>query len=88
MLFSSVYVLYMMLMVRRRYELFLVLIPILISIWSSWWFFINFMRLVWDLDYNKFLVLEDISNGLYALSHWIFAAQYLRTSLLLPEMLK
>ena len=55
---------------------------------SAWWSFINFADLVTTIDYNKYVEVGDVTNGLYSLSHWIFAAQYLRTSFLLPDMLK
>ena len=88
LLVFSLCVLYKILFVRQRRELFLVLIPILLTIQSLWWFIDSLGQLTWGLDYYKYLVIGDITNGLYALGHWIFAAQYLRTSLLLPEMFK
>ena len=45
-------------------------------------------NLVWGFNYDNYKIEGNITTGLYALSHWIFAAQYLRTSLLLPEMFR
>ena len=86
LLFSSLYVVYKVFFVRQRREIFLVVTPILFCIQSGWWFYDSLGQLLWDLDYQKWIIVGDFTNGLYALSHWIFAAQYFRTSLLLPQM--
>ena len=74
LILSSLYVLYKVLFVRKRYEMFLVLIPIFFSINSFWWFINSLGQLTWGLDYFKYLIIGDITLGLYSLSHWIFAA--------------
>ena len=74
LLVFSVCVLYKILFVRQRSELFLVMIPVLLIIQSLWWFIDSLGQLTWGLDYDKYLVIGDITNGLYALGHWIFAA--------------
>ena len=84
----SIYTLHQILCVRRRREIFLVLIPILFCINSLWWFYDSLGQLVWNLDFDGYFIYDSIAIGLYSLSHWVFAAQYLRTSLLLPMLFK
>ena len=90
LLVLSLYVLYKILFVRKRSELFLVMYPILLIVQSAWWSYDCIGQVMWHLKYDDPTVIRisDITNGLYSLAHWIFAAQYHRTSVLLPEMFK
>ena len=88
LLMLSLYVLFKILCVRQRKEMFLVVIPILLIIQSLWWSIENLGQLFFGLIYENYIVVDSIVDGLYSFSHWIFAAQYLRTSFLLPEMFK
>ena len=84
------FVLYKIVFLRQRRELFLVMFPVLLWIQSFWWFCNCLGQVEFHLNYynQTYLMIGDITNGLYALAHWIFAAQYHRTSVLLPEMFK
>ena len=48
----SVCILYKILFVSKRCEIFLVLIPILFCINSLWWFYDSLGQLLWNLDFE------------------------------------
>ena len=90
---ASLYVLLVVLK-RRRIGLFILAIPILFIVYGVLSFMLFFHRLKWDQDRIPIFsgdfgqnLLASISNYSLAIAYWIFAFQYLRTSLILPKLL-
>ena len=79
---------------RRRTETFILSIPFLFSTYGILSIILYFHLQGWDHNNIRFFntkhgqqVLISISNFSFAIAYWIFAFQYLRTSLILPKLL-
>ena len=87
-------VVFVLILRRRRTETFIMSIPFMLATYAIFSIVLYFHLLNWDNDRIRFFntqlglnVLISLSNFSLAIVYWIFAFQYLRTSLILPKLL-
>lgn len=87
---TTLVILIIIFFVRKRREMFLILTPLFMLITNISGFTGTVMQLSRNEEVGEFDMIIKIMFGIYAfflmMSHWVFGAQYLRTSLILPKL--
>ena len=84
----SLIVLFIVVFVRKRRELFLWMIPLLFAVNNilNTYLAINVkpdFSAISEQDYNQ--VVLQVANAAFVFAHWVFGSQYLQTSFILPK---